>query len=380
MLQTPSDKATLAQMTDQAFRTNDPHRAVEHLIHILDVQGIPRFFSPWDRTLMKGFQSFGGYVPGVALPLVKEHMQKETANVILPGEKELLTQHLRERIREGVRMNVNFLGEAILSEAEAERRLQQYLLALQWPEIEVVSIKISTLYSQISPLAREHTVATLCDRLERLFRAADRARFTRPSGEVVPKFVYLDMEEYRDKELTAEAFMRTLDRPGLAQSGPASPCRATSPIPSPPCCDSRLGAPTRAAGGGRITIRLVKGANMEMRARRSFPARLAAGTLQNQARNGCQLQTHAARGTEARKPRCLDVGVASHNLFDLAYGLVLAQEANALDRVQFEMLEGMANQQRRALLRTLPQPPALCAGLQKGEFHQCHRLPHPPAG
>src|SRR5688572_24606907 len=52
MLQTPSDKATLAQMTDQAFRTSNPHRAVEHLIHILDVQGVPRFFGPLDRTLM----------------------------------------------------------------------------------------------------------------------------------------------------------------------------------------------------------------------------------------------------------------------------------------------------------------------------------------
>src|SRR5271156_2507050 len=148
MLQTPSDKATLAQMTDQAFRSNDPARAVEHLVHILDVQGVPRFFSPIDRTLMKGFQSFGGYVPGVALPLVKEHMQKETANVILPGEREMLTHHLRERNREGVRMNVNFLGEAILSEPEAEARLQQYLQGLQWAEVEVVSIKISTLYSQ----------------------------------------------------------------------------------------------------------------------------------------------------------------------------------------------------------------------------------------
>src|SRR5207237_601986 len=139
MLQNPLDKVTLAQMTDQAFRTNEPHRAVEHLIHILDVQGVPRFFSPLDRTLLKGFQSFGGYMPGVALPLVKEHMQKETANVILPGEKELLTGHLAERNREGVRMNVNFLGEAILSEAEAERRLQQYLQGLQWPEIDLQS-------------------------------------------------------------------------------------------------------------------------------------------------------------------------------------------------------------------------------------------------
>ena len=162
MLQTPSDKVTLALMTDQAFRTQDAARAVEHLTHILDVQGVPRFFGPIDRTLMKGFQSFGGFAPGVALPLVKDHMQKETANVILPGEQEMLTSHLSERRTEGVRMNVNFLGEAILSEPEAEHRLQQYLQGLQWPEIEVVSIKISTLYSQISPLAREHTVGVLC--------------------------------------------------------------------------------------------------------------------------------------------------------------------------------------------------------------------------
>jgi hypothetical protein len=196
MLQTPSDKATLAQMTDQAFRTKEPARAVEHLVHILDVQGVPRFFSPIDRTLMKGFQSFGGYAPGVALPLVKKHMQKETANVILPGEREMLTHHLRQRNRDGVRMNVNFLGEAILSQAEAERRLQQYLQGLQWPEIEVVSIKISTLYSQISPLAREHTVGVLCDRIDRLVRTAARMQFTRPDGQVVPKFVYLDFLEF----------------------------------------------------------------------------------------------------------------------------------------------------------------------------------------
>ncbi len=55
---------------------------------------------------------------------------------------------------------------------------------------------------------------------------------------------------------------------------------------------------------------------------------------------------------EVMKPEnlaAMDVGVASHNLFDLAYGLVLAHERDALDKVQFEMLEGMANAQRRAL-------------------------------
>ncbi len=350
MLQTPSDKATLAQMTDQAFRTNDPHRAVEHLIHILDVQGVPRFFGPMDRTLMKGFQSFGNYLPGVALPLVKEHMQKETANVILPGEKELLVSHLAARAREGVRMNVNFLGEAILSESEAEHRLQQYLQGLQWAETEVVSIKISTVYSQISALAREHTVAVLCDRLERLFRTADRARFQRPDGQVVPKFVYLDMEEYRDKDLTAEAFMRTLDRTGLMHVRAGIALQAYVPDSFGTLLELQRWARQRVAGGGgRITIRLVKGANMESERVESSLHGWPQAPFKTKLETDANYKRMVHETLRPENLAAMDVGIASHNLFDLAYGLVLAQERQALDRVQFEMLEGMANHQRRAL-------------------------------
>src|SRR5262249_52495639 len=56
MLQTPDDKITLVQLTDQAFRAHAPSRTAEHLTHILDVQGVPRFFSPIDRALLRGFQ------------------------------------------------------------------------------------------------------------------------------------------------------------------------------------------------------------------------------------------------------------------------------------------------------------------------------------
>ena len=350
MLQTPSDKATLALMTDQAFRTSDPARAVEHLTYILDVQGVPRFFGPIDRTLMKGFQSFGAFVPGVALPLVKEHMQKETANVILPGEKEVLTQHLAERRTEGVRMNVNFLGEAVLSEAESERRLQQYLQGLQWPETEVVSIKISTLYSQISPLAREHTVSVLCDRLERLFRTADRARFIRPDGVSVPKFVYLDMEEYRDKELTAAAFMRTLDRDGLQHVRAGIALQSYIPDSFRTLLQLQEWARRRVAnGGGRITIRLVKGANMESERAESSVRGWPQAPYQTKLETDANYKRMVHEVLKPENLVAMDVGVASHNLFDLAYGLVLAHERNALDKVQFEMLEGMANAQRRAL-------------------------------
>ncbi len=94
MMQHPEDKSTLMQITDQAFRARSPHRVADQLTHVLDVQGIPRFFSPLERAALKGFQSFGGYLPGVAVPAVKKYMHHETANVILPAERELLAEHL----------------------------------------------------------------------------------------------------------------------------------------------------------------------------------------------------------------------------------------------------------------------------------------------
>ena len=142
MLQSPTDKSTLTQMTDQAFRSKRAERMADQLVHILDVQGVPRFFGPVDRTMLRGFQSFADYVPGVAMPLVEAQIRKETANVILPAETGLLARHLADRRAEGVRMNVNLLGEAILGEREAERRFDANLQSLQIPEIEVMSVKI----------------------------------------------------------------------------------------------------------------------------------------------------------------------------------------------------------------------------------------------
>ncbi|MBN1852294.1 MAG: proline dehydrogenase family protein [Pirellulales bacterium] len=350
MIHNSADKATLTQMTDQAFRSRIPHRAVDQLIHILDLQGVPRFFSPWDRTMLKGFQTFGGYMPGVAVPFVKQRMHRETANVVLPAEWEMLSKHLGARAQEGVRMNVNYLGEAILSEEEAQRRLERYLEALQKPEIEVVSVKISTIYSQISPLARRHTIEQLCNRLELLFRAAAKGRYIHADGRVVPKFVYLDMEEYRDMALTSEAFMRTLDRRGLENVSAGIVLQAYIPDSYAVQKQIYAWARQRVAGGrAPITLRIVKGANMEME---RVDASLH-GWPQAPYKHKIETDANFKRMLhEAMVPENLNavrLGVASHNLFELAYGLVLALEGNALQWVQFEMLEGMANHQRRAL-------------------------------
>src|SRR5207247_2581723 len=100
------------------------------------------------------------------------------------------------------------------------------------------------------------------ERLELLYRSAARARFTRPDGTSAPKFIYLDMEEYRDLQLTAQAFMRTLDRPGLKEASAGIALQAYIPDSARVQRDINSWARARvAAGGAPITLRIVKGAN-----------------------------------------------------------------------------------------------------------------------
>ncbi len=369
MLQHPEDKSTLTQITDQSFRSMLPGRVVDQMVHILDVQGVPRFFSVFDQALLKGFQSFGEYLPGVAVPLVKEKMRKETANVILPAEHDKLCGHLRERSQEGLRMNVNFLGEAILGERESSSRLDRYLAALQLPEIECVSIKISTLYSQISPLARKQSIRTVSDRLELLYRAAAKETFVRSDGQRIPKFVYLDMEEYRDLHLTSEIFMHTLSRKGLEQVRGGIALQAYIP-------DSSLVQETITQwalerfrkGGSPITIRIVKGANMEMERVEASIRGWPQAPYRSKIDTDANYKRMVRYGLNPEHSEAVQLGIASHNLFDLAYGMMLAASQGSVDKVQFEMLEGMANHQRRAMFELSRSVLLYAPACQREEF------------
>ncbi|MGV3486538.1 MAG: proline dehydrogenase family protein [Planctomycetaceae bacterium] len=350
MIQHPDDKATLVQWTDQAFRTETPARIADQLTHILDVQGVPRFFSPLDRALLRGFQSFGGYLPGVAVPMVKGKMRQETANVILPAEEELLSEHLRTRQREGIRMNVNFLGESLLGETEAKNRLELYSRALRNPDIECISVKISTLYSQISSLAYDHTISVLCDRMERLYRTAMHQRFQRGDGSTTSKFVYLDMEEYRDMRLTADVLMRTLDREGLADVRAGIALQAY--LPDSYAMLERLidWSGQRSMSGCRpITIRVVKGANLEMERVDAAIGGWPQAPFTTKLETDANYKRMLKRLLDSDASDGIRIGIASHNLFDIALAMLWADRADALERVQFEMLEGMANHQRRAV-------------------------------
>ena len=111
-------------------------------------------------------------------------LRQETQSVILPGEEEELTRYLAERRRDGMRLNLNQLGAAILGEGEAARRMDAYLALLARDDVEYISVKVSSVFSQLDLTAFRATVAQVGERLRRLYRAAARHHYTHPDGRV----------------------------------------------------------------------------------------------------------------------------------------------------------------------------------------------------
>ena len=346
----PMDKVVLSKLIDQGFRSKNHARAADQIRYILDRFGIPRFFSPAERFLAKTFMVLGPYLPALLVPAVIQRIMDEASGWILPGERDLLHAHLEQRAMEGVRMNINHLGEAILGEDAALNRLMLYLEDLNDPSVECISVKISTLCSQIQPLAFEYTVALLEDRQSTLYRAAATGSFTRKDGTKVPRFVYLDMEEYRDLELTAAVFRRTLDRDEFLKYPAGIALQAY--LPDSMAIQRELTEWARertAAGGSPIRIRIVKGANMEMERLESSIRNWPLAPFGTKADTDANFIRMVQYGMRPENIKAVSLGIASHNIFDLACAYRLASRNGVSEHLSIEMLEGMADNVRKAV-------------------------------
>ncbi|WP_395748254.1 bifunctional proline dehydrogenase/L-glutamate gamma-semialdehyde dehydrogenase [Prosthecobacter sp.] len=341
LMNDPTGKAFTFAMVDEVFRSHDPRTEARRWRGLLTDFGIPKYPPLTDRLLMRLGALGSHLLPGTVMQAVAARMRADSARVILPGEKEPLRRYLTTRAAEGFRINLNHLGEAVLGEEEAAHRLAAVLAHLADDEVNYISVKISAIFSQINLIAWDDTLASIKAHLRTLYRAAAKA-----GG----KFVNLDMEEYRDLALTVAAFRGVLDEPEFLQYSAGIVLQAYLPDSCAAQRDLTEWSIQRVArGGAPIKIRLVKGANLAMENVEAelhgwFPAPYP--TKADTDANFRRLMEYGCQPAHAAAVR---LGVASHNLFDVALALTLREQNNVTDRVEIEMLEGMANHQARAV-------------------------------
>ena len=266
--------------------------------------------------------------------------------MILSAEDPAFARHIDRRTRDGFRPNVNVLGEAILGDGEAQRRTQMVLDRLARTDVDYVSVKISAISAYVSALAHDDSIEHASGRLRVLYRAAATSR---PA-----KFVNLDMEEYRDLELTAAVFRRVLDETefnGLRAGIVLQAYLPDSHRVARELCEWAI--ERVATGGAPIKVRLVKGANLAMECVEAELHGWPAAPFASKAEVDASYKALLELLLEPRHDASVDVGLATHNLFDIAWGLLARRDllaAGRRDRLAFEMLEGMAMAEASAVL------------------------------
>jgi len=333
-------RALLFALTDEVLRISNPSAAAARFAAIVRANRTDAM-GPIDRLLLAAGARVASIAPKLVMPLVVRRIKAETSGIVLPADDPGLRRHLARRSADGVELNVNPLGEAILSDAEAGERMRLVLEQVARPDVDHISLKASAVVAHLDPLALDRSVERIADRLREVYRAADVAS--------PPTFVNLDMEEYRDLELTCRAFMAVLSEPEF--SGIDAGIVMQAYLPDSHAALDELGGwatARRAAGGGRIRVRIVKGANLAME---RVESELHGWTPAPYPSKADVDASYKAMLDSALRPEWADavlIGVASHNLFELAWAHLVATERGQRDRVRVEMLEGMAPAQARA--------------------------------
>ena len=344
LLQDPSGLAFAVAFIDGVIRPEDARVAARNLRELS--RKPPAFLPAHLRSALRMGGAASDAAPTAVTRVARAVLRQMLAHLVLDATPQQLGSAIARLRADGTKLNLNLLGEAVLGRQEADRRLQSALKLLQRDDVDYVSLKVSAAVPPHSSWAFRQVVEEISERLLPLFRAA---------GAVNPqKFINLDMEEYRDLDLTIAVFTQLLDLDELL--GLEAGVVLQAYLPDALAAMERLqewAAARTARGGARIKVRLVKGANLPMErvdARmHGWPLTTWPDKTETDA-NYKRVLLHALTQERTANVR---LGIASHNLFDVAFAWLLAGERGVQDAVEFEMLLGMAGAQAAAVRETV---------------------------
>jgi RHH-type proline utilization regulon transcriptional repressor/proline dehydrogenase/delta 1-pyrroline-5-carboxylate dehydrogenase len=260
--------------------------------------------------------------------------------------------------RRQLAFTVDRLGEATITEAEAEAARNDYLNLIEgltrevnaWPVIDRidrddrgpiprvnVSVKLSALYSQFDPIDPVGTSVAVRARLRPILRAA-RTRHA---------FVNIDMEQYAFKDLTLRIVRDVLEEDEFRDWSDVG--IALQAYLKETEHDLRELAAWARRRGQPVSVRLVKGAYWDyetvVAAQEGWPVPVFTHKWETDA-NYEKLTRVLLQEHELLRP-----ALASHNIRNLAHGVALARLLDLPPgRLELQMLYGMADPIKDALV------------------------------
>ena len=298
-------------------------------------------------------------IPGPVVGLVHKRVRALSKDLILASENEKLAKHLAKRTSKGISLNINVLGEAVLGDHEAEQRFKSILEMMRRPEVNYISVKLSSIVAQLIIIDVDGSIDRVSEKMRILYRNAQQQGV----------FVNLDMEEYRDLPMTVAAFMRVLDEDEFSAMKAGIVLQAYLPESHHFFGELVTWAKARyEKSGGTIKVRLVKGANLAMEHAEAELHGWSPAPYRTKSDVDASYLRLVDAALRQENSKAVRIGIASHNLFHMTWAIEVAKSRNVLEQIDIEMLEGMANAEALAVTRS-GQPVLLYAPVtRKDDF------------
>ena len=166
----PAGLDLAVRFVDRVARPEDPSVAARELA-TLSAATAAGFLGWTDRLLLRVGSYVAPMAPRIVVPLARRRLRQLVGHLVVDAHDPALAEHLGRARRDGFRLNMNLLGEAVLGEAEAADRAARTTALLERPDVDYVSIKVSALVSQISNVGHR----------------GDRRTGARPAAPAVPR-------------------------------------------------------------------------------------------------------------------------------------------------------------------------------------------------
>ena len=356
----PSGLDFTVGFVDRVIRTEDSKAAAKALNELSELA--PDTLGRLDRAQIQAGSTLGKLLPNVVVPAARSRMRSMVGHMVVDARDKQLGQSVAKIRKQGNRLNINLLGEAVLGEDEAGKHLDDTFRLLRRDDVDYVSIKVSSIASQISMWGFEDTVDYVVERLIPLYTEAAQA----PAGS---KFINLDMEEYQDLRLTIAVFKRLLAMDEMKNYEAGIVIQAYLPDALAAVQELTEFANARTdAGGAGIKIRLVKGANLPMERVHADIHDWPVVTCESKEATDANYKLVLHWLLTAERMRGVRLGVAGHNLFDIAFAHLLGAEQGVSDRLEFEMLQGMAAEQQGPISEDVGQLLLYVPAVRPAEF------------
>lgn len=328
LLQDPHGLDFTIGFVDRVVRPEDNRVAARNLRRL--AKRTPRFLPVRQRFLLKLGALVSVLMPGLVVRTARKRLRGMVGHLVLDARPAQLGRSIQKLRKKGDRLNLNLLGEAVLGEREASRRRDRTVGLLERDDVDYVSVKVSAVASQLSMWAFEETVDRVVKRLQPLYAlAADEGGF-----------VNLDMEEYRDLDLTVAVFTRVLDDYPDLEAGIVLQAYLPDALGAMQTLQA-WAAERRSRGGAPIKVRLVKGANLAMERVDAAIHGWPLATWGSKQETDTNYKRVLGWALTPERVDAVRIGVAGQNLFDIAYAWLLAGDRGVREAIDFEMLLGM---------------------------------------